>query len=253
MKNVSVAPGAVDVTPTALPLFRDAPRWDYRLRTDFATVALARDRVDFVDETAQGDLDLRPRVVAPSADVGPNEFASAIGDELFGDNFEVADVPRFNEFLVSVFTNPRCQTCHTVAHFEDAVTNRFPHTGQDLATCAGGCHSGLGEQDLSNWHAPRDLRLGGLSTRQLCNLAKRDPHPGISGHEHLTQDPLILWAVSDGEVPGGGASGSLVQPATDLTTPQWIELIDEWFENRERTANNNRQRRSQRPGAPVSD
>lgn len=230
-RNVSFPPNALGVVTTPLALFRNPARWDYRLRDHAGIIALSRDKVFDVIEDGRGDRDLRPRLQGPGVDIGPNEFPPAAGDGIFVHNFERRSVPRFSEELVSAFAHPRCVTCHTAARFEEVVSNRFAHTGQDLATCNGGCHGGLGEQDLSNWHAPLDLRLAGLSSRQLCNLAKRDPHPGeVSARKHLTEDPLILWAVSDGEVPGGGASGGLVVPATQLTTQQWIDRINNWFE-----------------------
>ena len=214
---------------TAIPLFVSGADWDYRLRSTAEVVSLSRDRGN--DTALQGlfDLDLRPRTLGNFPDIGPNEFPSAGGDAIFASGFEGSGIPRFTDLLAGVFNHPRCKTCHTASHFEAAVTNRFAHSGQDLATCAGGCHAGTGEQDLTNWHAPRDLRLHGLSTRQACNLAQRSVGR-VTARKHLTEDPLILWAVSDGEVPAGGASASLTTPATDLTTSEWVAYVDNWFD-----------------------
>ena len=78
------------------------------------------------------------------------------------------------------------------------------------------------------------MRLDGLTDWELCQTAKvHPPHAGtttVTAQHHLTSDPLILWAVSDARVPAGPSGGQLA-PATALTTEEWIEHVNAWFES----------------------
>lgn len=220
-----------------MEIFFSPEQGNFHLNHDESTQALARNQL-FVGEYAlqiPRDYRQQNRTVREFTigviDIGPDEYPLVTDQSIFSNNFELSDDIRFNQQFAAIFRHPRCTTCHAAVSVPEAVTTRFAHAGQDLATCAGGCHSGTGGSlDLSNWHAPTDLRLEGLSDRQLCQLAKRDAVPGqVSGKDHLLHDNLILWAVTSGEVPAGGSSNGDAQPASNLTVAGWESLVEDWF------------------------
>lgn len=220
-----------------LEIFLAPDQGNFHLNHNDSTKALARNQLFVGDYALQVPRDYRQqnRTVREFTigviDIGPDEYPLVTDNTIFRNNFEPVQVVRFENQLADIFRHPRCTTCHAVAATPTAVTPRFAHTGLDLTSCAGGCHSGTGGSlDLSNWHVPINMRLQGLSDRQLCQLAKRDAVPGVvSGKDHLLNDNLILWAVSSGDVPGGGTSSGASHPASSLTVAEWAELVENWF------------------------
>lgn len=220
-----------------MEIFLSPEQGNFHLNHADSTKALARNQL-FVGEYAlQVPRDYRQRnrtlreFTIGVIDIGPDEYPLVTDNTIFSNDFEPAQVLRFDEQLAGIFRDPRCTTCHAAAETPAAVTTRFAHAGQDLATCAGGCHTATGGSlDLSNWHVPVQMRLQGMSDRQLCQLAKRDAVPGeVSGQDHLIHDNLILWAVSSGRVPAGGSSNGASQPASNLSVDAWTALIEDWF------------------------
>ncbi len=210
-------------------IFIDPGFKNFHLKDDNETGLLIRKQVASTDYTPLRDEDYdgtdRSANVANDVtyDIGPDQYS-------LGSDRPPFPVARFTDEIDQIFQSPRCLNCHAAIAVPEVVTQHFNHSS---LSCTGGCYTNLGENvDLSNWHAPRDLHLHLLTSRQRCNLAKRDVVPGeFSGKNHLIQDPLIIWAVSEGIVPGGGNSNGQAPPASSLSNAGWITLVETWFRN----------------------
>lgn len=230
----------VSVEPAPPNLFIDPARGNYHIAPRPENLAKVRDReggqMGFTRLTT--DYAGRPRLqpaarIGPDvdnlSDIGPDEFRSPLDDLVFASSFDRAAGPvTFGDRLAGVFKHPRCTNCHTAVDDPESVNSRFDHSGLGLATCSGGCHAANGTPDfnLENWHAPTGLRLQGLSNRQLCALAKDSVLPRVfSAEDHLTEDPLILWAVVSGVLPNGASGGA--GNFADVT--DWRAYVEQWF------------------------
>ncbi|MEE8428032.1 MAG: hypothetical protein V3S33_00825, partial [Gammaproteobacteria bacterium] len=74
----------------------------------------------------------------------------------------------------------------------------------------------------SVWVAPvgsHDFR--NKTDAQLCQLALQPP-PGFTPTSHLKTDPLVVWAIIDGDVPGSTRS------TVPVSKSQWDNLVNAW-------------------------
>lgn len=139
--------------------------------------------------------------------------------------------------LADTFRNPRCVNCHALvpSNFSfpsfgvshpvsvTAQTNNNP-----TANCTG-CHSRpvLNTQvgpTHTRWHGPSGMDFRGLGNQQLCQRARGSGN-GQAVLQHLLEDELILWAVSDGVLPAGARGGGAAQPGS---ISAWRNLVQAW-------------------------
>jgi hypothetical protein len=143
--------------------------------------------------------------------------------------------PQFNfaQLLAPTFKHPRCVNCHSVV-----ASGGFPfnsaHPQTPVTGDCTGCHRYLPPAQLSQitWHgAPSPMDFRGKSDSQLCHMARNRGSVAISPLQHLTQDPLVLWAVGDGRVPVVNNPSSFntlpLAPPHNITT--WRSLVQQWI------------------------
>jgi hypothetical protein len=107
----------------------------------------------------------------------------------------------FGDTVGVTFQHARCTNCHG---FNVPNTTGKNHANRPK-TCSL-CHS------VPGWHAPgASFNLAGLSAAQICNLIKTKQGNNAAVIEnHLKNDLLIRWSITDGTVlgnlqPGGTA------------------------------------------------
>lgn len=124
--------------------------------------------------------------------------------------------------VATVLQHPRCLNCHQSESplQGDSRRSHIPHVvrGTDNhgvgAMRCGNCHNGLGNNDTARapgaggtgkdlWQlAPLPMLWQGLSSGELCRSLKDPKHNGNrTGHdliEHMTSEPLVLWAWNPG-------------------------------------------------------
>jgi len=119
--------------------------------------------------------------------------------------------------LKETFQHARCTTCHGFS----AASSTKP--GHSTSGCTG-CHSSAAV-GVSNWHAPAaSFDLRGKTDAQLCAMAKTAP-AGKTVAQHLKNDELIKWAISDGRVP----NGTTLQKAPPANLTTWNQRVDAWI------------------------
>jgi hypothetical protein len=145
----------------------------------------------------------------------------------------------FSASLAPTFRHARCVNCHAVV--PDGFQNDSPdnppgglpsnHPGVNANSNCTGCHTNnlLPAQGTVNpgWHGPAGMDFRNRNDQQLCLSA----HFGVGGQgttqavlDHLTQDKLILWAIGDGRVPGGGTRP--LAPPGNIAT--WQSTVQAW-------------------------
>jgi len=145
-------------------------------------------------------------------------------------------VPGTFASLADTFRNPRCVNCHAlvpsgfnfasfgVSHnvAVNAQTNNNPtncigcHSRPVLNTQVGPTHT--------RWHGPSEMDFRGLANPQLCQRARGSGN-GQAVLQHLLEDELILWAVSDGILPAGARGGGAAPPGSIAA---WRSLVQAW-------------------------
>lgn len=115
--------------------------------------------------------------------------------------------------LIAAFRSPSCVNCHAVA-----VTPLSTHP--DIAWQAAPSHMDF---RASNGQLKSDA--------ELCEMARAGGEVITDPIEHLTEDPLILWAVTGGPRPlnSGNAPPAFGQGGVD-SIPDWRQLIYDWAE-----------------------
>ena len=140
---------------------------------------------------------------------------------------------------VPVFQHPRCVNCHTRAEGPRAGNTPRPHIPPVLRGAAGrgdgaepcgGCHkdrntAGGSIPGAPTWRMPEPGRSGwdGLTPAQIC-AALKDParNSRLSPDqmvEHMTRDPLVLWAWE----PGG------IRTKPPLAHADFVALLRAWY------------------------
>lgn len=139
--------------------------------------------------------------------------------------------------IVAAFRAPSCVNCHAVA-----ATNAEPQDAADYETgdnfgmppghppnqnCTA-CHTAELTPDGSHpvpWQAaPASMDLRGRSDAELCEIARNPGSLAENIADHLLGDPLILWAVEGGPLPGGAGN-------TDVAFgPDWETAVVAWIE-----------------------
>jgi len=145
----------------------------------------------------------------------------------------------FSASLAPTFRHARCVNCHAVVpdSFQNDSANNPPgglpsnHPGVNANTNCSTCHTNnlLPAQGTVNpgWHGPAGMDFRNRNDQQLCLSA----HFGVGGQgttqavlDHLTQDKLILWAIGDGRVPGGGTRP--LAPPGNIAS--WQATVQAW-------------------------
>jgi hypothetical protein len=124
----------------------------------------------------------------------------------------------FERTLGATFQHARCTSCHGFEVPNQTGTN---HLGRS-PVCSN-CHS------VTGWHAPdASFNLAGLSKTQICNLVKTKQGNNATAIEnHLKDDPLIQWAISDAITPDNVQR----QKAPPGNLGAWNSLIDDWVDD----------------------
>jgi len=142
--------------------------------------------------------------------------------------------------IAPTFRHARCVNCHAVApdNFQNDTSTSsnggLPsnHPVVSAATICASCHTDtlLPNQGAVNpgWHAaPATSDFRNRTDLQLCLMAQfgGGNEPGLAAVlNHLTEDKLILWAVGDGRVPGGGTRP--LAPPGNIDT--WRAQVTAW-------------------------
>jgi hypothetical protein len=162
----------------------------------------------------------------------------------------IAGFVNFLDHLSDTFKAPSCVNCHAArpTGFTSGGDGTFglpashqPVTAAQDADNPPGCVTChniqqqplLAQGDLAGqiqWHAaPAGTDLRGLSHTELCARAQDAGSVAGSPGEHLSQDPLILWAVGNPDV--GGALPFGVGPAEKAfpgSIAEWQVLVQGW-------------------------
>lgn len=183
-------------------------------------------------------------------------FAAGFGDDIgvspmkFTTGTPIAGFVNFLDHLSDTFKAPTCVNCHAVrptgfASGGDGTfglpTGHPPVTAaQDAADPPGcvSCHNPqqqplLAQGDFTGqiqWHAaPTGTDLRGLSHSELCTRAQDSGSVAGSPGEHLSQDPLILWAVGNPDVGGNLPFGNgPAEKAFPGSIAEWRVLVQGW-------------------------
>jgi hypothetical protein len=154
-------------------------------------------------------------------------------------------VPTFADHLHAKFQHPRCLNCH---HFNspDGMGSRPlpgeaptapPHKELSNGDCRA-CHTqavtGIPADVKASqqWHAPpRDMDWTGMAPQQTCELIKQtnqgefaDP---VNMTNHLTQDRLIMWAITRARVPP--AASPQARDRVPEGRQEWLAQVEAWI------------------------
>lgn len=142
-----------------------------------------------------------------------------LGEDAFADlNVTTGGAPEpgggltFSQTIASAFGEDRCVNCHGYGTGGSGSTKPNHNVGSTCTTC-----------HIAGWSVPpSSLDFRGKTQQQLCAMAKTGspPHPIFS--DHLKLDPLILWAVAQGNLPDESANPIFGNTQT------WINLVDAW-------------------------
>jgi hypothetical protein len=123
------------------------------------------------------------------------------------------------------FKAPSCTRCHAVA----AVGLPPGHPG--VSGACTGCHGNnllpeFADNLPVDWHAaPPGTDLRNLNDAQLCARASDPGGVASTPGDHLSRDPLILWAVAGGQLPLGSGNTEEAWPGT---LQEWRRLVRDW-------------------------
>jgi hypothetical protein len=121
--------------------------------------------------------------------------------------------------MARTFLHPRCTTCHGF-HVPNQNGQNHIDDGRAAQPCSN-CHS------IPGWHAPpAQFDLASKSIDEICAfVTDHVAHDPLLMKHHLTEDPLILWAVGDAVLFGNLRPGGKAPPG-DLDI--WFDRIDRW-------------------------
>lgn len=164
--------------------------------------------------------------------------------------WRTATVPGFFGFVIMpTFQHARCVNCHAVAadNFQNdpasnpngglpanhpvvtaTTNNQSTQNGQGCRSCHTDAFLPTQGNVNPGWHAaPAGLDFRNRTLMQHCLAAQFGAGSSVGDAavlSHLTEDKLILWAIGDGRVPGGGTRP--LAPPGNIDT--WRTQITAW-------------------------
>jgi hypothetical protein len=151
----------------------------------------------------------------------------------------------FADHLHAKFLHPRCLNCH---HFNapDGLGSQPlpgeaptapPHKELSNGDCRA-CHTQAvtgvppDVKPSQQWRSPgRDMDWTGMTPQQTCELIKQANQGAFADPadmtDHLTQDRLILWAVTRGRVPP--AATPQARDRVPGGRQEWLTQVDAWI------------------------
>ena len=146
--------------------------------------------------------------------------------------------------MMAVLTHKRCMNCHPSDHTPKQGEDSHPHFfgvkrgAANLgfpATKCNTCHQDennefSGVPGAPKWSlAPKTMNWEGLSRTEIATSILDKKRNGGKNHheilEHLTQDPLVLWAWN----PGIDTEGT-PRETPPVPVDEYITAVKEWFE-----------------------
>jgi hypothetical protein len=154
-------------------------------------------------------------------------------------------VSTFADHLHAKFQHQRCLNCH---HFNtpDGMGSQPlpgeaptapPHKELSNGDCRA-CHTqavtGIPPdvKPSQQWRAPpRDMDWTGMTPQQTCELIKQTNQGEFADPDnltnHLTQDRLIMWAITRGRVPP--AASPRARDRVPQGRQEWLMQVDAWI------------------------
>ena len=148
------------------------------------------------------------------------------------------------EKMMDVLTHKRCMNCHPSDHTPKQGEDSHPHyfgvkRGEAnlgfLATKCNTCHQDennefSGVPGAPKWSlAPKTMNWEGLTRTEIATSILNKKRNGGKNHheilEHLTEDPLVLWAWN----PGIDTEG-IPRETPPIPVDEYITAVKEWFE-----------------------
>ena len=146
--------------------------------------------------------------------------------------------------MMDVLTHKRCMNCHPSDHTPKQGEDSHPHffgvkRGEANlgfpATKCNTCHQDennefSGVPGAPKWSlAPKTMNWEGLSRTEIATSILDKKRNGGKNHheilEHLTEDPLVLWAWN----PGIDTEGT-PRETPPIPVDEYITAVKEWFE-----------------------
>lgn len=172
-----------------------------------------------------------------AAEPSPSAAPSAAEVPIIEDATEAFDL------MMQVLSHRRCINCHPAGdqprQGEDSRLHRFGvQRGSEghgtVALACHACHQSANNDDSGvpgapHWHlAPRSMAWEGLSrteiARSMLDPARNGGRTPAEVEQHLTQDPLVLWAFE----PGVDHEGT-PREAPPVPVDTYIAAVKAWF------------------------
>lgn len=147
------------------------------------------------------------------------------------------------EPILKTIQHPRCMNCHTTTEFPRQNDNRQQHflgvergpenhgiPGMRCSTCHGDSNNDFGGvPGAEHWGlAPLSMAWEYMTPSQICAQLKDPKRNGEKSLDelgnHMTEDPLVLWAWKPGKHPDG-----TTRSRPPLSEDDWIDAVEKWI------------------------